>query len=213
MFVFCFFCFCFLFFLFCFVCLFFLIFRRNPSPSSADGSWITTDWSTPGNRRWRCPRSWCFQKRIIYLWNFMSPSLLWVRLISFTLRGMTLSSLYGLLILSKHLFGYISGAVTYLGCYVDAEDRALPDSLLSSDSMTHELCFSHCIANDLPYAGLQYSLQCFCGRDGTDYAIYGRKDESECGATCRGDATQICGGTWRMNIYYIRKLIVKYEEL
>ena len=39
------------------------MFRRNVSPSSSDGSWIATDWYTPG--------TWCFWKWIIYLWNFM----------------------------------------------------------------------------------------------------------------------------------------------
>ena len=38
------------------------IFWRNPSPSSADGSWIATDWSTSRTRHWRCPWTWtkCF---------------------------------------------------------------------------------------------------------------------------------------------------------
>ena len=40
-------------------------FWRNLSPSSAGGSWILTDWSTPGTCHWKHPSSCCFQTRII----------------------------------------------------------------------------------------------------------------------------------------------------
>ena len=101
--------------------------------------------------------------------------------------------------------------VYYLGCFADAEERALPDSLLHSDEMTHQLCFAHCSNGGFRYAGLQYSIQCFCGRDGVAYDIHGQREETECRSTCRGDADQICGGAWRMNIYALHSKSVKMK--
>jgi len=50
----------------------------------------------------------------------------------------------------------------------------------------------------LKYAGVQNGNQCFCGNS---YGRYGVKSESDCNKKCSGNADQICGGSWRNNVY------------
>lgn len=38
----------------------------------------------------------------------------------------------------------------------------------------------------------------------------GQLDESECDAPCTGDASSMCGGTWRNSIYRISTNFCKY---
>ena len=79
---------------------------RNPSPSSADGSWIATDWYTSGTCcLWR-PWTWCFYRSESCLWKFMSPipiegGAALMKIASCILRGISSSSLHRTLMLSK----------------------------------------------------------------------------------------------------------------
>lgn len=50
------------------------------------------------------------------------------------------------------------------------------------------------------YFGLQYASQCFCGNE---YDSGGQADEADCSSACSGDATIMCGGSWRNSVYEI----------
>ncbi|XP_072036874.1 MAM and LDL-receptor class A domain-containing protein 1-like [Amphiura filiformis] len=90
---------------------------------------------------------------------------------------------------------------SYLGCYIDRSVRALPDHQYNSVSLTTESCISHCQSYGSRYAGTQYYHECFCGSDGVSYDRYGQAPEAHCNRPCRGDRSQMCGGSWRMSVY------------
>ena len=48
------------------------------------------------------------------------------------------------------------------------------------------------------YFAFIYSYQCFCDNS---YGFYGRADESACNLECRGDPSEICGGSWKNSVY------------
>merc|ERR1712198_703711 len=85
-------------------------------------------------------------------------------------------------------------------CYGDNPNRILPDAFIETNPMTINMCKEHCfVKNNYIYAGVQFYNQCFCGNDKPDGSLI--RDPEECNAPCAGDNTEICGGTWRMNIY------------
>jgi len=87
-------------------------------------------------------------------------------------------------------------------CYEDNPERILPYAFIESDLMTIERCKEHCfVKNNYNFAGVQFYNQCFCGNDKPDESLI--RDLEECNAPCAGNDQQICGGTWRMNIYQI----------
>ena len=65
-------------------------------------------------------------------------------------------------------------------------------------SMTIEKCQKFCFEKNYLYAGVQYAGECFCGNTINPKIL---KPTTDCNKVCTGDSTQICGGTWRMNIY------------
>ena len=91
----------------------------------------------------------------------------------------------------------------YLGCYVDESNRVLPDARMNDDQMTIQMCrdFCHRETGPMRYAGVQYTRECFCGIEGSNYNRLGRTWDSECDMTCGGNPNEICGGEWRMSIY------------
>ncbi|XP_072020010.1 uncharacterized protein [Amphiura filiformis] len=91
----------------------------------------------------------------------------------------------------------------YLGCYIDAGDRALPNHLTEDhEEMTLEKCWAHCRSfGDQRYASLQYTYQCFCGSEYDDYGRHGQVSESDCSHQCNGNGRQYCGAGWRNSVY------------
>lgn len=87
---------------------------------------------------------------------------------------------------------------TYQGCYTDSVvERVLMDASQSGSDMTVAKCASICAP--YTYFGTEYSAECFCGnalRNTTALV-----DESECGMTCAGNSTQLCGGGNRLSVY------------
>jgi len=86
-------------------------------------------------------------------------------------------------------------------CYQDSSKRILPFAFTHSKQMTIDMCKEHCfVKNNYKYAGVQFAQQCFCGNDLPDASLI--RDSKECNNRCAGDKTEICGGSWRMNIYH-----------
>jgi hypothetical protein len=88
---------------------------------------------------------------------------------------------------------------SYQGCWVDnAQGRILPHQVPDPAGNTLAVCANLC--KDLGYtiAGVEYSVQCFCGN-----AIHNggeQAPENQCNMPCPGDATQKCGDGNRLNI-------------
>ncbi|XP_036356851.1 uncharacterized protein LOC115209445 isoform X2 [Octopus sinensis] len=93
-----------------------------------------------------------------------------------------------------------STKVAYIGCFPDNDPpRALDGrQRYVTTKMTLFLCFSHCIG--FKYAGLQNSMECYCGNT---YDRYGslHADQWKCNSPCAGNASEICGGIMHNSVY------------
>ncbi|KAM7205858.1 hypothetical protein V8F33_000688 [Rhypophila sp. PSN 637] len=86
------------------------------------------------------------------------------------------------------------------GCYTEGYNvRALAGAFHWSSAMTVEGCTSFCQNSGFKWAGVEYSSECYCGSalgNGSVAAAAG-----DCSMACSGDATEICGGGNRLNVY------------
>ena len=49
------------------------------------------------------------------------------------------------------------------------------------------------------YAATQNWMECYCGKEGDDYARYGAS--GKCYMQCTGNSSDICGGPWALSVY------------
>jgi hypothetical protein len=96
----------------------------------------------------------------------------------------------------------LPGHWSYQGCYVDVPGRTLTGlSYADGTNNTIENCITSCTNAGFPYAGTEYSSQCFCGRDlaaGAGPA----PAASDCNMACTGAATEPCGGPSRLSLFH-----------
>ncbi|KAG9044270.1 hypothetical protein FS837_008421 [Tulasnella sp. UAMH 9824] len=86
---------------------------------------------------------------------------------------------------------------TNLGCYVDQTARTLTGaSKLNWSVMTPALCAANCAG--YTYFGTENGNECYCGNALTSNVP---RAVSECNVNCAGDASQKCGGGWRLTLY------------
>ncbi|KAL0953107.1 hypothetical protein HGRIS_004378 [Hohenbuehelia grisea] len=87
------------------------------------------------------------------------------------------------------------------GCYLDNTSmRILAGASTTDNAMTIEKCVNFCVSGGFPYAGVEFSRECYC-----DYAlqnINAATDSTQCNATCAGDKNEVCGASKRINIYH-----------
>lgn len=95
--------------------------------------------------------------------------------------------------------------VVSMGCYKDATirtRRALQGAFFSDiNRMTIERCLLHCNSKSFPFAGMEFSSECFCG-----HAVTASRapEKGLCNMTCSGNRAEICGGAPYISIYQIK---------
>ncbi|EKD18373.1 WSC domain containing protein [Drepanopeziza brunnea f. sp. 'multigermtubi' MB_m1] len=93
----------------------------------------------------------------------------------------------------------------YLGCYTEADNRALAGASFPDDSNTVKKCAANCAR--FKYAGVEYGRECYCSdtlKSGSTAA-----SENECNMACvtdpqcskGGNSLELCGGSVRLNVY------------
>lgn len=87
-----------------------------------------------------------------------------------------------------------------LGCAIDEGGRVLTDHYVSRNDMTIDLCLDICEDAGFKYAGVEYGQECMCGKTLRSDVAY-TSNEWECSTPCAGDATESCGGGWRMVLH------------
>ena len=75
----------------------------------------------------------------------------------------------------------------------------LPVDFGKTDANTPEYCINKCKSHEYSYAGVQYSSECFCGHTPPNDEVV--TDDDKCDYTCTGDNSEICGGSWKSNVY------------
>ncbi|KAG8669333.1 hypothetical protein FPOAC1_008725 [Fusarium poae] len=95
----------------------------------------------------------------------------------------------------------------YLGCYTEGiEARALGDAQMTDkNKMTVEICAAFCSSKGYPYLGVQKGQDCYCSKKGPSNGSV-EAPASQCGMACKGDKTQKCGATKRLNVYKLARV-------
>ncbi|KAM7207748.1 WSC domain containing protein [Naviculisporaceae sp. PSN 640] len=79
---------------------------------------------------------------------------------------------------------------SYRGCYAEpAQGRALTGLMTGTDDMTVAKCASFCGSAGYSHFGLEYYRE--------------SAPEADCQFPCAGDASEKCGGDWRLNVYQL----------
>lgn len=95
------------------------------------------------------------------------------------------------------------GGWTPLGCYTDGSSsgRTLPNSATvpgGASNMTIENCQAACRALGYSLVGLEYAQECWCGNSSENGGV---PATDGCTMPCTGNAGEICGGSWRLNVF------------
>lgn len=92
-----------------------------------------------------------------------------------------------------------------LGCHVDnGSNRVLNSGATSSNNLTIPSCIASCSAKGLPYAGVEYGQECWCG------STFSANPASDgCTSRCGGDSGTVCGGGYRINVFQNDALVPK----
>jgi len=87
------------------------------------------------------------------------------------------------------------------GCVKDSNNRLLPDleDVGSTNSLTK--CRQLCSSKGYSYMGVQAVTWCLCGHNPPPQ--YSRVSQGECNQRCPGNSGEMCGASWRMNVYSI----------
>jgi len=88
-------------------------------------------------------------------------------------------------------------------CVVDSWSRLLGHYASELGSATPLQCVETCATKGYSYAGVQYRGECWCGSTPPPESKFA--PSSECNMHCTADSSQLCGGSWRMNVYTTKR--------
>lgn len=109
-------------------------------------------------------------------------------------------------------FKWDDSAPHYYGCFKDTKERMFKTVHRLNETLSIKTCFDLCLTNGFLYAGLQYSVQCFCGNNFPNSTVHPKVNERECQMKCSGNDDERCGGPWAMSLYEIGNLCKFYFE-
>ncbi|KAI1857602.1 uncharacterized protein JN550_013114 [Neoarthrinium moseri] len=93
------------------------------------------------------------------------------------------------------------GGSSYVGCVSEINGgRTLNAWSTARADMSIDLCLSLCSKQGLPFAGVEYGNECFCG---TQLAPAARVDPGAgfCDMRCGGNKAQVCGGRSLLSVF------------
>ncbi|KAH7025074.1 uncharacterized protein B0I36DRAFT_353239 [Microdochium trichocladiopsis] len=94
----------------------------------------------------------------------------------------------------------LPGNWTYQYCWTDV-GRTIDTAYSTSKKMTIESCLAYCEQQELPFAGVEYYNQCFCGLQLAPGARQ-QSSNSSCNTPCAGNSRQPCGGADRLTLFH-----------
>lgn len=98
--------------------------------------------------------------------------------------------------------GLPEGWSVKMACAIDNANRVLSDVTVTYlPTTTPESCAASCAAKGFTFAGVEYSDECYCGTGFLDGVAPPAASIGDCDFPCAGDATQMCGGSWRIQLY------------
>lgn len=79
-----------------------------------------------------------------------------------------------------------------LGCIAEGtQGRAFTGSSTTNDAMTKAVCANYCSGLGFPYAGVEYSRECYCGKGFSNGAVNTTVAWSDCSNTCSGNSRSV----------------------
>ncbi|KAJ8957493.1 hypothetical protein NQ318_020520 [Aromia moschata] len=95
--------------------------------------------------------------------------------------------------------GFVPGRE--LGCFKDDKKFRLLSGYfgVNKNENSPKYCMKLCLQSGFPYAGVQYSNECFCGVD--EPPLSSKIPDSSCNLKCPGDQHATCGGYYTINVY------------
>lgn len=91
---------------------------------------------------------------------------------------------------------------TPLGCFTDANSRALNGPNIITTQNTPAWCQAHCSSLGYTLAGVESGQECWCASSLSYSGGAGQPQAaSNCQQACTGDSSQTCGGGWSLSIY------------
>ena len=90
------------------------------------------------------------------------------------------------------------GTWSFYKCMTEATGvRALGADSFAADTLTLEECAEFCAGYQ--YFGAEYARECYCGNGFGEGAV--EAPAAECGMSCAGDASKLCGAGNRLSVY------------
>ncbi|XP_012284899.1 xylosyltransferase oxt [Orussus abietinus] len=100
-----------------------------------------------------------------------------------------------------HSLGFIE-VPRSLGCFKDDKTHRILSGYYAvfkgNNSPVH--CAYLCLQSGYPYAGIEYSVECFCGME--EPSRVKRLPDSSCNMKCPGNPKETCGGYLTINIFH-----------
>jgi hypothetical protein len=84
-------------------------------------------------------------------------------------------------------------------CAVDNPSRILTGHQSTETALTPASCITTCAGLGFALSGVENGNECYCGNILTNNPVGAR--DKECATPCSGDASQNCGGGFRMAVY------------
>ncbi|KAJ3319723.1 hypothetical protein HDU76_000472 [Blyttiomyces sp. JEL0837] len=98
----------------------------------------------------------------------------------------------------SYLTGWTQPAST---CYIDSSTRLLP--ILIGKSMSVEGCQKAASATGFDIVGLEAGNECWGGHKASFNFTTNIATATDCNIPCDANKSQICGGAWRLSVYYL----------
>ena len=110
----------------------------------------------------------------------------------------------------------VAGGWDYVSCFMEPMGRrALTQLVKAEDKMTVDTCTQACASIDLPYAGLEYGRECWCGKE-LSKDLQDASDPNcamTCNMACGGNQNQICGGSGAIGVYRNKNLSKREDDV
>ncbi|ORY82435.1 hypothetical protein BCR37DRAFT_347273, partial [Protomyces lactucae-debilis] len=86
----------------------------------------------------------------------------------------------------------------FLGCYEDSWARTLPNAVGVVGDVSVSSCLDACKSSGYNYGGMEAGQECWCSNVAPSAKLL---TYASCGATCKGNSSELCGGGWALSIY------------
>merc|ERR1711970_1110623 len=97
---------------------------------------------------------------------------------------------------TMHLMGFVGVLLVVLPAFTLCSEDAID---CGPDMVSCPGLADYCSGQGYSYFGVQFRHECFCGNTAPPRS----RLATGCNYACPGNNRRTCGGTWRMNVYFV----------